>query len=440
MQSTRSIVATHTQTLGLELSRRSRMILKSEQFRRLFNIELEDDQDAKGFWVTKGGGSRFSCTVSGANPIGFHSHFLIVDDPIDPEKVLSKVSLQTAKQFMEETLPSRKIDNLVSVTILIMQRLAQDDPSANMLKEPNVKHICLPAEDGDNVSPPEVRKYYQNGLLDPVRLPQEVLNVKKKRPYYYSGQYLERPIPKGGGLFQVNRAFLIAPDGTPIPHSNHPPLITIVRFWDTALSAGKGAYTVGWKMGDDGQNFWILHVAREQKEPGERNRWIRQIAERDGKDVEQCIEQPSGFGKESAEATARALAGFRVRLEPVKSNKETRWDTFADQWNVGGVNMMQGEWNQDVIDEYEHCPFSTYKDQLDAGSDCFARLIAIREEKERKRKEEEFLKGILLTNNVPEAYKRKMENLKQNREIAADNSVSKIDMGNGEIVEIPWDE
>jgi hypothetical protein len=221
MQSTRSIVATHTQTLGLELSRRSRMILKSEQFRQLFNIELEDDQDAKGFWVTKGGGSRFSCTVSGANPIGFHSHFLIVDDPIDPEKVLSKVSLQTAKQFMEETLPSRKIDNLVSVTILIMQRLAQDDPSANMLKEPNVKHICLPAEDGDNVSPLEVRKYYQNGLLDPVRLPQEVLNVKK-RPYYYAGQYGQRPVPRGGSYFQINKVLQYTPEGF-IPHSNHPP-------------------------------------------------------------------------------------------------------------------------------------------------------------------------------------------------------------------------
>jgi phage terminase large subunit-like protein len=208
-----------------------------------------------------------------------------------------------------------------------------------MLKEPNVKHICLPAEDGDNVSPLEVRKYYQNGLLDPVRLPQEVLNVKKKRPYYYAGQYGQRPVPRGGSYFQINKVLQYTPEGF-IPHSNHPPLITVVRFWDTALSAGKGAYTVGWKMGDDGQNFWILHVAREQKEPGERNRWIRQIAERDGKDVEQCIEQPSGFGKESAEATARALAGFRVRLEPVKSNKETRWDTFADQWNVGGVHMM----------------------------------------------------------------------------------------------------
>lgn len=220
MPSARIISASHTDMLVLDLAVKARCVIESEKYQATFpGIELRGDQDTKGYYANTQGGDRLSCTVGGKSPMGFHAHFLITDDPLDPKKALSALELKNASDFMTNVLPSRKVNKEVSVSVLIMQRLHEIDPTgitlSNAKKEGagEVNHICLPAslpqdEHGDylpgNTNPPELAERYVDGLMDVQRLSRRVLNDYRiiMGPYGYSGQFDQNPIPLGGGMFQ----------------------------------------------------------------------------------------------------------------------------------------------------------------------------------------------------------------------------------------------
>lgn len=375
----RIIVATHTQKLGFDLSTRCRKLLRSQRYRAYFpSIMLQPDQDTKGYWQTTGGGYRMVATVGGENPVGFHGHFLIIDDPIDPVEALSENALDKANHFMKDSLDERKVDKKVTLTILVMQRLHQNDPTGNWLaRDPsNVFHICLPATTEYPILPTEFSAYYVDGLLDPTRLDREVITQKKsKGDYFFAGQYGQTPIPLEGGMCHVDKIKVIE-----APPERMGPTI---RYWDKAGTGGGGAYTVGVKMGrryDPGLNktlYYILDVIRGQWDAGTREQIIEATAVRDGKNVRVGTEQePGSGGKESAQGTQRRLAakGYRCFIDKVTKGKHERLEPFAVMVNQELVRMVRAGWNDPYIDEMRNAPNSTYKDQADATSGAYAEL------------------------------------------------------------------
>jgi len=386
MPTARSICGSHAFDLGMDLSRKSRDLVRETErlngrpsYQDCFpEIELRDDQNTKGYFANTQGGMRKSVTVGGKSPVGFHAHFLIVDDPIDPQKATSEVEIKKANDWMNETLPSRKVDKAITPTILIMQRLHQDDPSGNRLakKTEKVKHICLPADCTEYpVKPAKLHKYYKKGLMDPVRMPPSVLRQERTMlgEYGYSGQYGQSPVPLGGGMFKVERLVIDTP---PIPQHFR----RIIRFWDKAGTADGGAYTVGVKLGEDIHGrFWVLNVVRGQWESHRREEVIRQTAELDGKKTIVGLEQePGSGGKESAQSTVRNLAGFRVRVDRPTGDKALRADPFSTQVNAGNVSVAKAEWNEEYIEELRYFPASRYKDQVDASSGGFNILTSMK--------------------------------------------------------------
>lgn len=384
----RFICGTNAIDLGMDLSRKSRdVIITTERlgnrpsYQECFpHVVLKTDQNTKGFFMNTEKGMRKSVTVGGKSPIGFHAHFLIVDDPIDPDqaKAASSLELKSANDWMNESLPSRKVDKAITPTILVMQRLHQNDPSGNRLatKDPVVKHISLPADAMEYpVKPTKYRKYYQDGLLDPKRMSRKVLKENQLRMgiYAYAGQFGQQPVPPGGGTFKVERIKIMRPPWG---------LKHIIRFWDKAGTGGSGAYTVGLKMAAEpvetgGFRYWILDVIRGQWDSAERERLIRLTAQRDGRRVTIGIEQePGSGGKESTQNTIRRLAGYTVIVDKPTGEKETRADPFSTQVNEGNVYLATGKWNEEYIDELKYYPFSTYVDQVDASSGAFNWIAA----------------------------------------------------------------
>jgi predicted phage terminase large subunit-like protein len=96
----------------------------------------------------------------------------------------------------------------------------------------------------------------------------------------------------------------------------------------------------------------------------------------DGKDPWVIVErEPSGSGKESADATVRNLAGFRVKADTPVGSKFVRADPYAAQVNAGNVKLRRGSWNQDYLNELRtFSEIAVYKDQVDASSGAFAFL------------------------------------------------------------------
>jgi len=364
------IGASHTYALAVDLSRKNRTLVKDDLYKLCFpEVKVTVDQDAKGFFVNTAGGARFSAGVDG-DVTGRHGNILLADDPIDPKGGRSEIDTENANIFLKETYASRKRDPIVTPLILIMQRLSENDPTGMMLKEwPDpIKHICLPAELTEDVKPPELKKFYIDGLMNPSRHPREYLeNEKLRGAYYYAGQYLQSPIPLGNAIFQVEKLKIEA----------RPPKRwqIRVRYWDKAGTKDGGAYTAGVLMGlDTDGRFWILDVVRGQWDTYTREAVIRQTAIADGKNVIVGIEQePGSAGKESAENTIRNLAGFSVRADRPTGDKAQRADPYSTQVNAGNVYLLCGPWNSAYISElrYFSRENSKYKDQVDASTGAF---------------------------------------------------------------------
>lgn len=378
------IMPSYAYPLALELSNKCRDVVKSEKYKALFpEIQIRTDQDTKGFFKNTKGGYRYAIGAGGS-VIGFHGHFIIIDDPLDPTQAASEAELVGTNHWIKQTLRGRKVEKPVTLTTLVMQRLHQNDPSAQMVarnkpgKPKRVRHLRIPAELTYKVEPPELAQYYVDGLMDPVRLPREVLDEERSPEglgeYGYAGQYGQDPVPAGGGRFKTDRL----KKGTPPPLEDPRAWKWLVRFWDKAASEGGGAYSVGVLMGEDRiGRIWVLDVVRRQWDTYKRERMIRRRAELDTRRVVVGVEQEGGSGgKESAEGTVRRLKGFRVRTISPKGDKDLRAEEFSVQVNGGNVwlpgRMHDGAdwtgWAKEYVEELKHFPHSTFKDQVDASS------------------------------------------------------------------------
>lgn len=372
MPSSRFLGGSYAANLAMDLSRKNRDVVLSDKYRRAFpEIGLSPDQKAKAHFVNTKGGCRFSFGMQGT-VMGMHAHFIGIDDPLNPEKAVSEKELEKANRVMSETLFTRKVDKAVTPTILIMQRLHQNDCTQHTLDTyEDVRHICLPAEDGEDVKPVELRAKYVNKLLDPVRLSQKILgqNFKALGEFGYAGQFGQRPTPRGGAMFKPGRITIDTP-----PHLGK--FEDLVRYWDKAATHGGGAYTAGVLMGlDSHSRFWVLDVVRGQWSMDEREATIKQTAGVDGRELRIRVEQePGGGGKDQALYTIKNLAGWRIEADRVGAaagNKTARAGPFADQVNAGNVYMVKANWNKAYLDELRYFPASKYKDQVDASSGAF---------------------------------------------------------------------
>ena len=397
----RFIAASYEHNLALNFARRSRDIVESEKYQAAYKFKkvddliipvspmdqegesmaLKDDQNAKGHYENIFTGDRKS-VGAGGNITGSHGHFILVDDPINPKEAVSEAGLKNVNRWMSETLPSRKVDKAVTPTILIMQRLHQDDPTGHLLAKGrgNIKHICLPCDTSYDIKPARLKLKYvkpegeEHGLLDPVRLSRAVLDEQRADlgEYGYAGQYGQSPVPLGGGMFKIDKINIDIP---PLPIE----FVVIVRYWDKAGTKNAGAHTAGVLMGiDQLKRFWVLDVVRGQWDSGTRERIIKQTAQNDAQHYEGKVivglEQEGGSGgKESAENTVINLRGYTVRVDRPVGDKVTRADPYSVQVNIGNVYVPKGaEWWDAYRSELQFFPFSKYKDQVDASSGAFA--------------------------------------------------------------------
>lgn len=368
------ICGSFAEPLSLDLAGKSRDIITSEKYQKAFGIRMRPDQYTKSYFMNTSGGWRFSAGVGGS-ATGKHGHIILIDDPVDPRMAYSPADLKAANDWLTNVITKRKVSHDTTVSVMIMQRLGEDDPSALWLswrdKGMPLKHVCLPAELTKNVRPARLAQMYENGLFDPKRFSKEVLKQERlKGEWTYQSQFLQAPVPPGGGLFKTGKLLI-----EPIDYSVG--LWQLVRYWDKACTPEGGAYTVGALLGKapDGV-FWVLDIVRGQWEPSERERIIKQTGTMDGKRIPIIVEEePGSGGKESAQATIRMMAGWRIRADRPTGNKFVRADPYAAQVNGGNVKLRKGEWNKDYIGELRGFSLqATYKDQVDASSGAFAYL------------------------------------------------------------------
>jgi predicted phage terminase large subunit-like protein len=126
--------------------------------------------------------------------------------------------------------------------------------------------------------------------------------------------------------------------------------------------------------GEDGR-YYVLDVHAGRWEAPEREKQLKAKAETDDPRTTVWIEQePGSGGKESAQATVRNLAGYKIRTERPSGDKAVRAEPYSVQVEAGNVRLLRGKWNQEFIDEHKTFPRGKLKDQIDAASGAFNKI------------------------------------------------------------------
>jgi phage terminase large subunit-like protein len=143
------------------------------------------------------GGKRFNTSTGGALT-GKHCDIIIEDDPLNPEQAHSDAERLTAIRFHDKTVSTRKKNDNCYLNVIIAQRLHEEDVCGHVLKKNlDIDHICLPGEltSSTIVSPSYARKYYKDGVLNPIRKGKVVLDDLKESlgTDAYTTQVLQLP-------------------------------------------------------------------------------------------------------------------------------------------------------------------------------------------------------------------------------------------------------
>lgn len=164
--------------------------------------------------------------------------------------------------------------------------------------------------------------------------------------------------------------------------------ITWVRFWDMASTVPKKGsdpdYTVGCLMGKtkDGR-FLIKDVQRFREEPATTEKYIKQTAINDGKDVAIRMELEGGSsGKITIDHYARnVLAGYDFQGIRSSTSKENRAKPFSSAVANGLVYLADtSPWTQPFKNEHARFPNRKFHDdQVDAASSAHCYLTRAKE-------------------------------------------------------------
>lgn len=427
----RYISFSHEQNLAVRDNVRCRDLIQSEWYQSLYGdvFSFKSDQNAKVYYENSKTGWRQACAASALT--GRRGDRVIGDDPHSVKGADSDARREEVLQIFSETVPTRLNKASESAIIVIMQRVHEKDVSGLILaSELGYEHLMLPMEfeperrcystvkpsfienpkaveckfnkpkkvwvpvdeiesreEGKEIPDEygeEVELRYnvdiriEDGeLLDPERFPKKAVEETKKAlsswggSYAVAGQMQQRPAPRGGGMFKRE-------DFNVIDSVNNLKGI-VVRGWDLAGTKGKKSpFTVGAKlMYTQDKRVIILDIWRFQETPGGVESNIKKAAERDGKKtIIDLPQDPGQAGKSQVHSFTKLLAGYIIKHSPESGSKEFRAGPFAAQVEGGNVYLLRAEWNDQFLSEAELFPNGEFKDQIDACSRAYARLIS----------------------------------------------------------------
>ena len=348
---------------------------------------LSGNAAAVEYWKTQQGGGLWATGVGGS-ATGFGYHLGIIDDPLkDAEAAGSELIRDKQKDWYRSVFSTREEPN--GAVIIVNTRWHEDDLSGWLLTQEtdedgeaehwhivNMPAIAEEAHVFPDTCTVEVDTRQIGEALCTERYPIDKLERLRKRlgPYFFGALFQQRPTPLDGDLFKRSDFQIV--QTRPTTHWR-------VRYWDKAASISKTAkFSAGVRIAItlDGRVI-IEDVIRGQWRTADRRQVMLQTAQLDRQavgDVVTYIEQePGSSGLDSVQDEIRLLMGFPVFADRPSGDKDTRMLPLSGQAQIGNVYLVAGAWNEDFITELCALPKGKYRDQADAASGAFNRLVEI---------------------------------------------------------------
>lgn len=380
----RMIYASYSDPLGIKTNMAIQRMIMSRAYQQVFpNTRLSDDNvvTLAGRFLRNSSmlefvgreGSFRNTTVNG--PInGEGLDIGIIDDPIKGRKEANSTTIRESTwDWLTDDFFGRFSDH--AGMIMILTRWHLDDPAGRWIARfPETQVLRYPAiatEDEEHLL------RVKGEALFPELKPLDFLNERKcvLSQASFEAQYQQNPIIVGGGMFPIAEIEVI--EYVPISR-----VLKSVRYYDKAGTEGGGSFTAGVLMHklNDGK-FVVEDVRHGQWGAFERETRIKQTAQSDAVKYPHHFiyveQEPGSGGKESAENSIRMLAGYKAYADKVsgQGDKTYRAEPLSAQVQGGNLAVVAADWNIDFFNELEAFPNGKYKDQVDASSGAFNKLV-----------------------------------------------------------------
>ena len=245
------ICASYAQDLADKHAVDCRALINSPFYKQTFPAtRLSSEKRAVADFLTTARGCRKATSVGGVLT-GRGADFIIVDDPLQPDKALSDTRRNAVNEWYDNTLCSRLNHKLTGCIIVVMQRLHEDDLVGHLLAieqrqaidiEPKWHVLRFPA-----IAEEEERhvvhwlghtftyERHVGDVLHPEREPREILDQLRETQgeYHFAGQYQQSPAPMGGGMVKQHWFKTYT-------EANRPQTFDFIfQSWDTASKASE---------------------------------------------------------------------------------------------------------------------------------------------------------------------------------------------------------
>lgn len=395
----------YSDDLAVLNSETAREVVRSEEYQQLWPRKIAADADSKKRWNVEDAGKKAGgvyATSLGGQITGFRAGHMaegwqgaiLIDDPLKVEDAYSKTNRDKANRKLISTVKSRRA-NPDTPIVVIMQRLAEEDPTG-FIKAGGIPgewtFIEIPALITDEYVanlPEHIRPLVDSSERDedgrfsywPYKEPlQELLAAEKADRYVFSGQYMQRPSPLGGGIIQ---------SGKFVRYGALPSLQYRKIFADTAQkTAERNDYSVFqcWGLGKDNRIYLIDQIRGKWPAPELKRRatdfWNKHRAIGAGDPDAPALRQMLVEDKASGTGLIQDLSedgGIPVAGIERTKDKLTRVMDIVSHIDVGNVCIpAEAPWVNDFVtecDSFTADDTHAHDDQIDPMVDAITDML-----------------------------------------------------------------
>ncbi|WP_246801647.1 phage terminase large subunit [Bradyrhizobium genosp. L] len=414
----RYVAFSYASTLTLRDNRRFLALLQSQKYQELYADRFTLLKVGEELVSNDKTGWKLASSVGGVGT-GERGNRVLVDDPHNVKEQESEVIRTGTVNWFQESIQSRLNDLKKDAIIVIMQRVHEADVSGAIIREmPEYEHLCIPIE-YDPLRHCETKigwsdpRTEEDELAWPERFGEDELQVFKRKPYLWAGQYQQTPRSRKGAIIQRDHwmtwdaeaarehGVQVGEDGEP----RYPEFEFVVASADTAYTEKEENDPTGftiWGVFRDKADqpkallMWAwakhkeLHGQLPPKQPNESKReydlrcmrmdawgiveWIAYSCRRFRVDKLLIEAKASGITVAQEMQRLHREDGWSVELIKPLGDKVARTHSVEPAFAAGLVYAPDTTWADKVIDEAEVFPKGEHDDLVDSATQALSWL------------------------------------------------------------------
>ena len=359
------IQATHTGELAIRFGRKSKNLIDSAEYHKIFKTRLQEDSKAAGRWETAQGGEYFAAGVGGAIT-GRGADLLIIDDPHSEQDAMSETAMENAYEWYTSG-PRQRLQPGASI-VLVMTRWSTKDLTGILLKQQgDVKADEWELVEFPAILPNKKPVWPEYWKIDELEKVQATLPVAK-----WNAQWMQKPTSEEGAL--IKREWWRKWDKDWVPALKH-----VIQSYDTAYlkkeTADFSAITT-WGIftpnDDSGDNLILLDSIKGRWEFPELRR--RALANYKYWDPDTVLIEAKAAGLPLT-YELRQMDIPVVNFTPSKGNdKHVRVNSVAPLFESGMVWAPTQKFAEEVIEECAAFPHGDHDDLVDSMTQAVMRF------------------------------------------------------------------